>query len=150
MSWFLYDNGLRHERVNSPCNCQKSLLMNRFISPYRSSRPEMFCKKSVLRNFAKFTIKHLCKSPFFNKVAGLRPAALFKKKLRHMCFPVNFANFQEHLFYRTPLVAASLRTHFRKKSEVSSKDHLHMPTKIIKLKQITVVYQSLFSYSDVS
>ena len=27
-------------------------------------------KKSVLRNFAKFTGKHLCQSLFFNKVAG--------------------------------------------------------------------------------
>ena len=29
-------------------------------------------KKDVLRNFAKFTGKHLCQSLFFNKVAGLR------------------------------------------------------------------------------
>ena len=35
----------------------------------RSSRPEVFCKKGVLRNFAKFTGKHLCQSLFFNKVA---------------------------------------------------------------------------------
>ena len=33
--------------------------------------PEVFCKKDVLRNFAKFTGKHLCQSLFFNKVAGL-------------------------------------------------------------------------------
>ena len=39
---------------------------------YRSSRPEVFCKKGVLRNFTKFTGKHLCQSLFFNKVAGLR------------------------------------------------------------------------------
>ena len=26
----------------------------------RSSRPEVFCKKGVLRNFAKFTEKHRC------------------------------------------------------------------------------------------
>ena len=26
----------------------------------RGSRPEVFCKKGVLRNFAKFTGKHLC------------------------------------------------------------------------------------------
>ena len=30
----------------------------------RSSRPEVFCKKGVLRNFA-FTGKHLCQSLFF-------------------------------------------------------------------------------------
>ena len=39
----------------------------------RSSRPDVFCEKGVLRNFAKFTGKHLCHSLFFNKVAGTRP-----------------------------------------------------------------------------
>ena len=37
----------------------------------RSNRPEVLCKKSVLRNFAKFTGKYLCQRLFFNKVAGL-------------------------------------------------------------------------------
>ena len=36
----------------------------------RSSRPEVFCRKGVLGNFAKFTGKHLCQSLFFNKVTG--------------------------------------------------------------------------------
>ena len=40
---------------------------------FRSSRPEVFCKKGVLKNFAKFAGKHLCQSLFFNEVAGLRP-----------------------------------------------------------------------------
>ena len=30
-------------------------------------------KKGVLKNFAKFTGKHLCQRLFFNEVAGLRP-----------------------------------------------------------------------------
>ena len=34
---------------------------------------DVVLKKAVLRNFAKFTGKHLCQSLFFNKVAGLRP-----------------------------------------------------------------------------
>ena len=37
-------------------------------------------RKGALRNFAKFTEKHLCQSLFFNKVAGLRPATLLKKR----------------------------------------------------------------------
>ena len=65
----------------------------------RSSRPEMFCKKGVLRNFAKFTGKHLSKRLFFNKVADLGPATLSKKSLCHRCFPVNFAK-----FLRTPFL----------------------------------------------
>ena len=32
---------------------------------FRSSRPEVFRKKGVLRNFAKFTGKHLCQRLFF-------------------------------------------------------------------------------------
>ena len=36
----------------------------------RSSRPEVFCRKGVLRNFAKFRRKHLCQSLFLNKVPG--------------------------------------------------------------------------------
>ena len=44
--------------------------------------PEVFCKKCVLRNFAKFTEKHLCKNLFFNKVAGLSQYTIF----HHMIF----------------------------------------------------------------
>ena len=64
----------------------------------RSNRPEVFYKKGVLKNVAIFTEKHLRQSLFFNKVAGLGPAAFLKKKLWHRCFPVSFATFKEHLF----------------------------------------------------
>ena len=63
---------------------------------------ELPCKKDVLRNFAKFTGKHLCQRLFFNKVAGLRSATLLKKRLWHRRFPVIFS--KEHLFYRTDIV----------------------------------------------
>ena len=70
----------------------------------RSSRPEVFCKKGVLKNFAKFTGKQLCQTLLFNKVTGLRPATLLKKRLWRRCFPVNFAN-----FFRTPFLTEHLR-----------------------------------------
>ena len=38
-----------------------------------SSRPQVFCKKGVLKNFVKFKGKDLCQGLFFNKVAGFRP-----------------------------------------------------------------------------
>ena len=38
-------------------------------------------KIGVLKNFAKFTGKHLCQSLFFNKVANFMHATLLKKKL---------------------------------------------------------------------
>ena len=49
------------------------------ISSLRSSRPEVFCYKDVLRKFAKFLGKHLCQS-----LAGL---------------PVNFVKFLRTSFF---------------------------------------------------
>ena len=57
-------------------------------SDHRSSRQEVFCKKGALRNFTKFTGKHLCLILFF-----------------HRCFPLNSVKllrtpfFIEHLWW---------------------------------------------------
>ena len=88
----------------------------------RSSCPEVFYKKGILRNFAKFTGKHLCQRLFFNKVSGAKAGVAvsnkyeihLKKRIRcrknlegvtigvllkkawkgkHRCFPVNFVKF---------------------------------------------------------
>ena len=64
----------------------------------RSSHRRCSVKISVLRNFSKFTGKHLCQRLFFNKVAGLGPPTLLKKSLWHRCFPVNFAKFLRTTF----------------------------------------------------
>ena len=56
---------------------------------WRSSRPELFYKNRVLRNFVKVTGKHLCQS----LKPGLKPANLLKLRLWHSCFPVNFVKF---------------------------------------------------------
>ena len=68
------------------------------ISNRQSIRPDVFCKKGFLKSFTKSTGKHLCWSIFFNKVGSLRPSSLLKKRLRHQCFPVNFAEFLRTLF----------------------------------------------------
>ena len=54
-------------------------------------------KEDPLINCTKFAGKHLCQGLFFNGFAGLGAATLLKKKLWHLCFPVNFAK-----FLRTP------------------------------------------------
>ena len=51
------------------------------MSFYRSSHRRCSMQKGVLRNFTKFTGKYLCQSLFFNEVAVLRPATLFRKRL---------------------------------------------------------------------
>ena len=56
-------------------------------------------KKDVLKNFTKFTGKHLCQSLSINKFAGLRPATLLIKRLWHMCFPVDFVKDLRTLFF---------------------------------------------------
>ena len=64
---------------------------------YRSSCPEMFCRKGVLRNFTKFTGKHLRQSLFFNK-----------ETLAHV-FSCEFCEISKNTFFdRTPPVAASV------------------------------------------
>ena len=68
----------------------------------------MLCKKGVLRNFVKFTGKHLCQSLLFNKVAGPRPATLLKKETLAQVLSYGFYEISKNtFFYRTPLVAAS-------------------------------------------
>ena len=47
------------------------MLITILLIDYQKQPPEMFYKKGVLKNFAKFTGQHLCQGHFFNKVAGL-------------------------------------------------------------------------------
>ena len=54
----------------------------------RSSHRRCSVRKGFLRNFSKFTGKHLCQNLFLNKVA-----TLLKKRLWHRSFPVNLAKF---------------------------------------------------------
>ena len=69
----------------------------------RSSHQNSFARKGVLRNFAKFTGKHLRQVLFCNKVAGPEPAILLKKTLWYRRFPMNFAKYLRTPFHRTPL-----------------------------------------------
>ena len=63
-------------------------------------------KKGVLRNFAKFTGKHLCQSLFFNKVADLA-CNFIKKETLAQVFSCEFYKISKNTFsYRTPPVAA--------------------------------------------
>ena len=78
---------------------EMTVLKSRRISSI-SSCQEVFC----IRNFAKFTGKHLCQSLFFNKVAGLRPTNLLKKRPWHRCFSLYFAK-----SLRTPFLTEQLR-----------------------------------------
>ena len=57
---------------------------------FRISHRRCSVRTGVHKNFANLTGKHLCQSLFFDKVAGLGPATLLKKRLWHSCLPVSF------------------------------------------------------------
>ena len=86
---FFQENSFIKKSVKQSSHKIKSVkkLWKSFKSVYRSSLPEVFCKKGVPRNFTKFTGKHLCQS-------------LFLKTLQTWGshFPVNFVK-----FLRTPI-----------------------------------------------
>ena len=62
-------------------------------------------RKSALRNFAKFTGKHLCQILFLT---------LFKKRLWHRCIPLNFVKFLRTSFLQNTSRRLLLKswTHF--------------------------------------
>ena len=85
-------------------------LMGRWTSPtkvlsslsqliFRSCHQRCSIKKGVLKNFAKFTGKHVCQSPLFNQVAGLRPATLQKERLWHRCFFCELCEIFKNTFF---------------------------------------------------
>ena len=77
-----------------------------FHIKYRSSRPDVFCNKGTLRNFAKFIGKHLCQSLYFSKVAGT--GNFIKIETLAQVFSYEFCKISKSTFsYRTPPVAAS-------------------------------------------
>ena len=79
----------------------------------------MFFEKRCLKNFAKFTGKHLCQSLFFNKVA--ETCNVIKKEALAQVFSCIFCEISKNtFFYRTSPVAASIkRMAFTKKDDFS-------------------------------
>ena len=73
---------------------KKSCILNGFT--FRSSHRRCSAKKGILKNFTKFTGKHLCWSLFLIK---FHPWKFIKKRLQHRCFPVKFAKILSAIFF---------------------------------------------------
>ena len=65
----------------------------------RSTHQRSSLNKGVLKNFAKFTAKHLCQSLSFNKVLGLRSATLLKKETLAQVFSCEFCKIFKNTFF---------------------------------------------------
>ena len=109
-------NDLRLRKLRKVVNISKILKLDT-ITQARSSHWRCSVKKGVLKNFAKFTGKHLCQSLSFNKVAGLRSATLLKKRLWRRCFPVNFAKFLAFNFIKKETLSQVFSCEFCKISK---------------------------------
>ena len=91
----------------------------------KNSRPQMFRKKAVLRNFAKFTGKHLCQNLFFNKFAGKRPEAydFIKKESLAQVLSCELCEISKNIFsYRTPLLDDYYKSHSKLLLQIGSID----------------------------
>ena len=87
----------------------------------RSSHQRCSLKKGVLRNFTKFTGKHLCQSLFFNKVAGPR------------CFPVNFVKLLRTPFLQSTAGATAsvqLTSFYSSSWNITPLDYINCPLQI--------------------
>ena len=117
-----------------PCEPMLKLSFNKLNSylhkiKSRSSRPEVFCKKGVLRNFATFTRKHLCQVSFLIKLQSsarilflikLQASAcnFIKKETLALVFSCEFCEiFKNTFFYRTHPVVASVSRFFLQNNE---------------------------------
>ena len=100
------------------CNCTKKdaisgvflwiyFVNTFFVGSFHSSmRLGMFYKIGPLKNFGRFTGKHLCQSFFLEKVAHHQVCNFIKKILQQRCFTMNFAKLLKALC-RTPPLSAS-------------------------------------------
>ena len=83
---FIAQEFVRNNRINCSCLLLESVVilestLSTEFPTDRSSQQRCSMKNRVLRNFAKFTGKHLC-----------------QKRRRHRYFPVNFAKFLRIIF----------------------------------------------------
>ena len=63
----------------------------------KSSPPEVFLRRGVLKIWSKFTGEHPCQSVILMKLQS----SFIEITLRHECFPVNLLNISGHPFIRT-------------------------------------------------
>ena len=74
--------GKFRNKVNKNMNTNWSCDVQLALKYLQKQPPGGLLRKGVLRNFAKFTGRHLYQSLFFNKVAGL-PKLLFSMEITH-------------------------------------------------------------------
>ena len=107
----------------------RCFFLQRVGATHRSSRSEVFCKKDVPSNFAKFT-KSICARVSFSIRLQAKANNFIKKETLAQIFSCEFCEILKNIFsYRTPPVTASERDWFYQ----SSFWRLHIPRMFTKL-----------------
>ena len=78
-------------QVQGNLNAVLKMVSQIVMALFQRQAPELFYKKGVYKDFAKFTGKHLCRSIFFNKIEKDTPTHLFS---------VNLAKFLKTPFFQ--------------------------------------------------
>ena len=99
-------NGLKQNQVMDNTNFKKTIFLIKHRCPlnhrvkqsFRNSHHRCSERKGVLRNFTKFTVKHLCQSLFLNKVTGLIPVTLAQVFSCEFCEISKNTFFTEHFW----------------------------------------------------
>ena len=84
----------------------KNVIASQLQVNIRSCHQMCSVKKCVLRNFIKFTGKHLFQSIFFIRVADLRAATLLKKRLTQV-FSCGLCEISKNTFFTEHLLATA-------------------------------------------
>ena len=108
-------------------------------------------KKGVPKNCAELKGKSKRQSLVFNKVTGLRPTTLLKKRLWHRRFPVNFAKILKTPFLKNTfgrLLLDVVPVH--KKKEKTDNANYRLVSILPKLPKIyeKVMYQQFYDHFD--
>ena len=93
ISFFCWNEITKKSSIKEDTRKMENCKANHILD--RSSHRRCSVRKDVLRNFAKFTGKHLCQGLF---MSGPKACNFIKKRLWHRCFPVNFAKVLRTLF----------------------------------------------------
>ena len=94
--WYILENVLTETLWNSPC-------------AEAVSRSEVFCKKGVLRDFAKSAGERLCHRVSFLVQLQASACSFIRKETLPQVFSCEFYKISKNTFrYRTPPVAASV------------------------------------------
>ena len=102
--WFLDFINRKYFTQILKMNLTKTILVNCYSHEDCKQLMEAFLK--ISQNSQENT----CASLFLNKVAVPRAATLFKKRLQHRCFPVNFVNFLTAPFFQAT-VSQNMKTY---------------------------------------